>query len=162
LRRKFKLFSRATTRYENDRMRGFACACRTAFTICLVLFGFPLLEAQANNKADELSRDELLRQFRLDDLEQSLPPLGNLAERQYFGGMLANRKNDVVSSVRLLKEALKHMPPARLDRTALAEQALADPPRLSPPKHGHLCRHSSLRTRSVVLRGYGANGTSWL
>lgn len=132
-------------------MRGFACACRTAFTICLVLFGFPLLEAQANNKADELSRDELLRQFRLDDLEQSLPPLGNLAARQYFAGMLANRKNDVVSSVRLLKEALKHMPPARLDRTALAEQALADPPRLSPPKHGHLCRHSSLRTRSVVL-----------
>lgn len=82
--------------------------------------------AQARHYGQDRRLDDMLREFRIEEIEQMLPSMGAGPERDYFSGMIANRTNNTVASIRLLQSALPELRKSRPDRARLALDALAD------------------------------------
>ncbi len=70
--------------------------------------------------------DRELQNFQLDRLERTLQAMPSGAERDYFAGMIANRRNQISQSVALLTRALPALRKSNSAHAALALQALAD------------------------------------
>jgi Aspartyl protease len=70
--------------------------------------------------------DAAVREFRMDDLAALVPTLPPGPERDYFAGILANRSNQLVPSLRLLESALPALRGSQPKRAALALLTIAD------------------------------------
>jgi len=70
--------------------------------------------------------DAEVQQFRLDELEASLPTMQPGTEHDYFAGLLANRTGHIEESIRLLNEVLPAIRGSQPLRAEVALEALAD------------------------------------
>jgi predicted aspartyl protease len=82
--------------------------------------------AQGKSAVTENGPDQELKEFRIDDLEARLPNMEPGPERDYFAGVLANRRGHIPESIQVLNRVLSSIRTSRPDRAAVALQALAD------------------------------------
>src|SRR5579864_397517 len=81
--------------------------------------------AQSESSVTEDGPDQELKEFRLDHLDAKLSAMEPGVERDYFAGVLANRKGQIAESIQLLTSTLPGIRTSRPDRAAIALQALA-------------------------------------
>ena len=94
--------------------------------LLIMLIQPPILLAQASGTVSDNGPDTQLKEFRIDELADSIDKWPAGADRDYFAGMIANRRNKTALSIRLLQKSLSGEPSLRRDRAILAKEALAD------------------------------------
>jgi hypothetical protein len=114
--------------HDRLTLRSFNLTGTVGVLLCLLLcvhLSLPAASADKNEVVSDAS-DALVKEFRLDDLEESLRTMPAGPERDYFAGVLANRTGHPEDSIRLLNDALPRIRRSHPARAAVGLEALAD------------------------------------